>query len=96
MALLDAAGTTVDSLRYDDRFPWPVAADALGAGETWLPPALLPLEAHRHRGVSLARVSYDLPTAEVARTGSPPPVDGPTPGRAQSRHRHTRRPSSRR
>ena len=43
VVLLDAAGATVDALRYDDRFPWPVAADALGAGENWLPPELLPL-----------------------------------------------------
>jgi hypothetical protein len=80
VALLDAAGAMVDSFRYDDRFPWPVAADALGAGETWLAPALLPLEPHRHRGVSLARVSYDIATAEVS-NWVPSTVDGATPGR---------------
>ena len=37
VALLGAAGAVVDLVRYDDGFPWPVAADALGAGETWLP-----------------------------------------------------------
>jgi hypothetical protein len=80
VVLLDAGGAVVDSVRYDDAFPWPVAADALGAGENWLPPALLPLESHRHRGVSLQRVSYDLPTAAIS-NWVPSPIDEPTPGR---------------
>jgi hypothetical protein len=79
VALLDGAGAMVDVVQYDDRFPWPVAADALGAGENWLPPVLLPLENHRYRGVSLARVSYDLPSSEVS-NWVPSPVDGATPG----------------
>jgi hypothetical protein len=79
LALLDAGGTMVDALHYDDRFPWPAAADALGAGDSWLAPALLPLETHRYRGVSLARVNYDLPTTEVS-NWVPSPVDGATPG----------------
>jgi hypothetical protein len=79
VALLDAAGATVDVVRYDDAFPWPAAADALGAGETWMPPAVLPLSAHRHQGVSLQRVSDALPTMEVA-NWVPSPLDGATPG----------------
>ena len=83
LVLLNAAGGVVDSVGYDDRFPWPIAADALGAGETWLPPALLPLTAHRYRGISLERVSYDLPGNEVA-NWVPSPLDGATPGRANT------------
>ncbi len=44
LVLLNAAGGVVDSVGYDDRFPWPIAADALGASDNWLPPALLPLD----------------------------------------------------
>ena len=83
VALLDGAGTVVEAVRYDDRFPWPIAADALGAGENWLAGHLLPLSAHQYRGVSLERASYDLPGAEVA-NWLPSPVDGPTPGRANT------------
>ena len=83
LVLLNAAGGVVDSVGYDDRFPWPIAADALGASDNWLPPALLPLTAHQYRGVSLERVSYDLPANEVA-NWVPSPLDGATPGRANT------------
>src|SRR4051812_41050983 len=57
VALADASGATVDVVKYDDRWPWPAAADAMGGGEAWLPADQLPLERHRHRGRSLER--YD-------------------------------------
>ena len=83
LALLDGQGVPVDSLRYDDEFPWPLAADALAAGQSWLPAALLPLESHRYRGVSLERVSYDLPASAIA-NWAPSPLDGATPGRSNN------------
>lgn len=70
---------TAESVTYDDGFPWPVAADALGASEAWLPAEWLPLERHRHRGVSLERVSCALPADDPA-SWAPSPLDGPTPG----------------
>ena len=70
-----------DGLTYDDGFPWPIAADALGAGESWLAPELLPLEDHRYRGVSLERISLSVYTADVA-NWAPSAVDQATPGRA--------------
>src|SRR5262245_62074594 len=48
--LLDAADALVDAVDYNDKFPWPVAADALGAGESWLPAELLPLTKHQYMG----------------------------------------------
>ena len=81
--LLDAGGGEADLVGYRDEFPWPVAADALGAGEKWLRPEQLPLEAHRHRGHSLERLSLDLSATEVA-NWAPSPLDGATPGRANA------------
>ena len=83
IALVSAEGQGVDSVTYDDDFPWPAAADALGADEAWLDPALLPLEAHRYRGCSLERVSFDHPSNDVS-NWAPSPVDGATPGRPNS------------
>ncbi len=81
--LLDAVGTAVDAVKYDDKFPWPIAADALGAGEDWLPKNLLPLKKHRFMGRSLERVSLDVSAAERA-NWEPSALDGATPGRANS------------
>ncbi|HXU79797.1 MAG TPA: CotH kinase family protein, partial [Polyangia bacterium] len=83
ITLADAAGDTVDDVAYDDAFPWPVSADALGAGEDWLPPEMLPLEKHRFMGRSLERVSPDLPGSR-ATNWLPSPLDGATPGRANT------------
>lgn len=83
LSLLDRAGEAVDSLSYDDDAPWPVAADALGAGQEWLDPSLLPLAQHRYKGHSLERVSFALPTSDPA-NWAPSPLDGATPGAANA------------
>jgi hypothetical protein len=83
VALIGAQGQGIDSMSYQDEFPWPEAADALGADEEWLAPALLPLSKHQYRGVSLERVSFDFP-AGLLYNWAPSPVDGATPGRANS------------
>ncbi len=73
----------IDEVHYEDAFPWPLAADALGANEGWLPPETLPLSAHQFLGRSLERRS---PTAD----GRAPtswvisPLDGATPGRPRA------------
>ena len=83
VTLIDAAGAVADSVKYGDSAPWPVGADALGADEAWLPPPLLPLASHQHRGRSLERYAFD-------RTGNDPanweasPLDAPTPARRNS------------
>ncbi|MBN2197269.1 MAG: CotH kinase family protein [Polyangiaceae bacterium] len=74
---------TPESVTYGDQLPWPVAADALGVGEDWLPSELLPLESHRYRGVSLERVSCAMPVAEAG-SWVPSPIDGATPGRVNA------------
>jgi hypothetical protein len=77
--LVDAAGETVDALRYDDAAPWPVGADALGAQDDFLPAEQLPLADHAGRGRSLQRVQLgadaDDPGSWVAS-----PLDGMDPG----------------
>lgn len=81
--LVDPTGLLVERVPYGDALPWPVAPDALGAGEKWLPAAVLPLAAHQYKGHSLERVSYDLPADDVA-SWVPSPLDGATPGRANA------------
>ena len=78
-------GVTADSLTYNDGFPWPIGADALGADDEWL--GLLPTPItkamYQYRGRSLERVSYDVPSDEIS-NWVPSPLDGPSPGRANS------------
>ncbi len=81
IVLKDAQGKKVDSLTYNDTFPWPLGADALGAGEDWLPPEERPMEKHRYRGRSLERVSVSGASNDVANWVASP-LDGATPGRA--------------
>lgn len=76
-----ADASVADTVSYEDRFPWPHAADALGAGQSWLAPELLPLEDHRHRGVSLERLSALVPGDEIS-NWVPSAVDDASPGRA--------------
>ena len=83
VALVGVDGQGIDSLDYDDDAPWPAGADALGAQDDWLAPELLPLEKHRYRGISLERVSFAVPSGEIA-NWVPSPLDGATPGKANS------------
>ena len=83
VALISAEGVGVDSMTYEDDFPWPLAADALGAGEDWLRSDLLPLDKHRHLGHSLERVSFDTASNEIS-NWAPSPLDGATPGKANA------------
>lgn len=78
--LSDDAMRLADRIEYDDGFPWPHAANAFGAGESWLSVEHTPLEAHRGRGHSLERVRSDLDGTTVA-NWVPSPLDAPTPGR---------------
>lgn len=77
------SGAAIDEVTYDDGFPWPIVADGLGVGESWLKPELLPKSAHQYRGVSLERVSCDEPANDPA-NWQPSAVDAATPGRANS------------
>ena len=79
LRLVDAAGGVVDELRYDDAFPWPVGADALGASSLWLPADSLPVEDHALRGRSLQRLSLEAATDDPA-TWAASPLDGADPG----------------
>ena len=79
LALLDAAGKIVDEMVYDDERPWPMAADALGAGEAWLPATLLPLEKHKFMGRSLERIS--IGPGRLVANWAASALDGATPGR---------------
>ena len=80
LLLVDAGGDPMDEALYDDERPWPLGADALGAGEDWLSPALLPLERHRFMGRSLERISFDHAGTSAANWAASA-LDGATPGR---------------
>ncbi len=82
VALLDEKGQPVDSVKYDDKSPWPIGADAFGGGESWLP-KLAPFKSHQYMGRSLERFSTDLPASDP-RNWEASPVDGATPGRENS------------
>jgi hypothetical protein len=81
--LISADGRLIDAVTYSDAFPWPIGADALGAGESWLDASYLPYEAHRYRGRSLERASFEVAAAQAANWLASP-LDGATPGRANS------------
>lgn len=83
VALQAPDGTLRDVVSYDDAQPWPVAADALGVGQSWLDPSLLPLEQHRYLGRSLERVSF-AESAAAAANWVASSLDGATPGRPNS------------
>jgi hypothetical protein len=76
---VNGQGRVLDRVSYDDAFPWPLGADALGAAEGWLPPEQLPLTAHRFRGRSLERRSATHAGTDPA-NWSASPLDGATPG----------------
>jgi PKD repeat protein len=88
IALIDAGGHGVDSVTYNDDFPWPIGADALGAEDEFLRSSLLPLTNHLYKGYSLERVSFDIPSSDVS-NWAPSPLDGATPGRANASARAT-------
>ena len=82
VALVNATGAMVDVVRYDDQFPWPIGADALGAGRAWFPAG--EYEKQQYKGRSLERISFDLPASEV-RNWEASPTGGGSPGHANSR-----------
>lgn len=90
VVLIGPEGQGIEVVNYDDDFPWPLAADALGAGRSWLPADLLPLEDHRYRGHSLERVNLDLP-ANLVWNWDVSPLDGMTPGKPNASAREVPR-----
>jgi hypothetical protein len=80
VALVDGQGMVVDTVSYKTKFPWPMAPDALGAGEAWTQAKWGKPETHRYMGISLERVSAEVVSTELA-NWAPSPIDGATPGR---------------
>lgn len=83
--LVDGSNVTVDTVSYDDKFPWPIGADALGADDEWLGLLPNPIVAadHQYRGRSLERVAAAVPSSEIS-NWVPSPLDGASPGRPNS------------
>src|SRR5262245_26603415 len=73
----------VDTVAYDDDFPWPIGADALGAGEDWLPDDQKPLARHQFMGRSLERLDADF-ASQTPANWEASALDGATPGKANS------------
>ena len=76
--LENASGKAVDSVKYSAGFPWPISADALGAGEEWT--GLKPLD-YQYRGRSLERVSPTALSNDPANWLASPLPGEPSPGR---------------
>jgi hypothetical protein len=76
--LVDGTGAVHDRVVYSAERPWPLGADALGAGDEWL------TEDRRskrpHVGRSLERTALDLP-GDAVEAWEASPLDAPTPGR---------------
>ena len=81
--LLNVEQQIIDQVNYRDDFPWPIGADALGASDEWLAQLPVPLKSapHQYKGISLVRVSSEIPGGEVA-NWIPSPLDQATPGKA--------------
>jgi hypothetical protein len=85
LTLQDAGGRSVDDALWADGFPWPIGADALGAGASWLPADKLggqTIDGQRFMGRSLERRSLDKPGTMVSSWNASPL--GGTPGRPNS------------
>lgn len=81
LRLRDAGGATRDQMRYEPGFPWPNAADALGAQARFLG---IDMAAYQYKGRSLQRVSATWPGNDPANWVASPLATGPTPGGPQA------------
>jgi hypothetical protein len=81
VVLVNEKDDVIDAVRYDDKMPWPIGADALGMGRAWWPAG--EYEKQRYKGRSLERYSYSVPASDV-RNWEASPLGGGTPGRANS------------
>ena len=81
--LVDARGSIVEQVKYNDGWPWPVGADALGAGDAWLPPEQRPTAERRGLGRSLERYSFTASGRELANWEASP-LHAATPGRGNN------------
>ena len=86
--LRDASGSTLDSVTYDSKFPWPGSADALGAADRFIG---LSSTNYQYKGRSLQRVSVTWPSDDPANWLASP-LSGPTPGAAQAVSRSVPKP----
>ena len=66
LVLLDTNQRVVDTVSYDDKFPWPVGADGLGASDEWrvrtsndLTAENYPKTQLKYRGYSLQRLGWE-------------------------------------
>ncbi len=82
VSLTDPEGHVVETVDYSTEFPWPIGADALGLGGSWLPESFGPPDKHTYLGRSLERISVDRPASVDNWDASE--LDAPTPGRANS------------
>jgi len=89
LTLRDVAGKTVESVTYSAKFPWPIGADGLGAGEDWLG---FPRSNCLYRGRSLERVSFGWPANDAANWVASPLPGEPSPGHPNAIQRAVPKP----
>lgn len=71
--LLDGNGQTVEAVNYDDEFPWPIAADAFGAQQRFLP---FNRTLYQYKGLSLERVNFNYTAKKRYNWIANPPSPG--------------------
>ncbi len=82
-------GETVDEVTYSADSPWPIGANALGAGDDWTG---LKSKDYQYRGRSLERVSFAHPADDPANWLASPLPGNPSPGRPNAVALPTPRP----
>lgn len=83
IAVVDGQGNLQDAVEYDNEAPWPVSADALSAKDDECPAEGDTGDSHQFMGRSLERYNFSLPSSSP-HSWEASPVDGATPGRANS------------
>ncbi len=87
--LKNASGNVVDSVSYSSESPWPVSADALGAGSAFYGISFSP---YQYRGRSLERVSVAGGSNDPANWIASPLSPGPSPAAPNSQIRAEPKP----
>eukprot|EP01114_Cavostelium_apophysatum_P007864 TRINITY_DN2006_c0_g1_i1.p1 TRINITY_DN2006_c0_g1~~TRINITY_DN2006_c0_g1_i1.p1 ORF type:complete len:1025 (-),score=236.67 TRINITY_DN2006_c0_g1_i1:51-2726(-) len=82
LAIVDNSGQVLDEINYDNKFPWPLAANALGIQDKFID---FPITQYIYKGFSLERVSFNYSAVKTYNWVA----SLPTPGAVNSAYRMT-------